>query len=392
MADNLPNVVENLANSHESIGDSPIDLDDGDIQSEDQNGGEILAGETSIAATVSEQSCEFLQREAPADNTCEASFDKKEAVVTHTDASDVSSNDLSGPEDGECDSDEERGRVEYTKTHYRQIVKVRPPINYPPPPVESVPLGEHKADFDLPLEDISPERDTGDLEEVQDPYTDFVPPEAQADSPVNKFSEDSSLEKRKFKKKKEKKKRRRDSEGRKSKDDKKRKYSEEERYVGSPISSGPDNLDNTSPIGDSPISSGEDNWTAKHKPSLKPSDKIFYKQPPPSLSIANSGQRNLSLPKPTPAGSGNFSATVQPNLGQQSHSTASAAVYSSNTFAVASATSFSSTSAYHNLSKSYSGQSYSLSGGSYSAVSGFQISSAQTTTPLHFSVPPPNLR
>jgi hypothetical protein len=385
MADNLPDVVENLANSHESIGDSPIDLDDGDINSEEQNGDSELKSDITAG---DDRSSDYRGQDDSLNSTFETGVDKKEPPVTHTDASDVSSNDLSGPEDGECDSEEERGRTEFTKTHYRQSVKLRQTVSYSAPPPIPVPIiSDHKADFDLPLEDISPERDTEDLE-VQDPYTDFVPPEAQVISPVDTFPpEDSAVEKRKFKKKKEKKekKRRRDSEGRRSKDEKKRKHSEEEKYVGSPISSGPDNLDNTSPIGDSPISSGEDNWTSTKYPKQllsKSSEKAYYTQA--SQSVIQSSQRTLILPKPTPAGT-SFTS------GQQQSQGSGYSQPQSKLYIAGASASYSSTSVYQS---SYSAGQTSLgyqlaSSKTYSSSTSYQIPSGQAA--LNFSVPPPNL-
>jgi len=398
MADNLPNVVENLANSHEAIGDSPIDLEDVDcdnqLQGEQLNGGSTIESHrpSSDKKDLSlVKNCEDLQEDTQ-DSIFDTSSDRKEALVTHTDASDVSSNDLSGPEDGECDSEEERGRAttEFSKAHFRQSVKHRVQANYQPSLQEDPIVGENPAEFDLPLEDISPEREQEETEQVQDPYTDFVPPEAQAISPVNNYLADNSpVEKRKFKKKKEKKKRRRDSEGRKNKEDKRRKYSEE-KYVGSPISSGPDNLDNTSPIGDSPISSAEENNWTPSKTNKKSSEKAFYNYFPSATSTL---QRNLSLPKPTPAGSSTAfivgaqsagAATSYTSVSQQQNQIAYPQIpapYAAGT-------------ASYNLNTIYTAQQqavYSgtaLSSATYSATS-FQ-SSTSAKAPIHCIVPPPN--
>ena len=387
MADNLPDVVENLANSHESIGDSPIDIDDADLHSGEQNGDSLSRSD--FPTDEGRVSDSHKGADDSFNSISDTGFDKKDPPVTHTDASDVSSNDLSGPEDGECDSEEERGKPEFTKTHYRQSVKLRQSVQYTVPPLEPAPvISEHETGFDLPLEDISPERDTEDLE-VQDPYTDFVPPEAQSISPVNTFpQEESTPDKKKVKKKKEKKKRRRDSEGRKSKDEKKRKYSEEEKYVGSPISSDPDNLDNTSPIGDSPISSGEDNWSAPkyHKQVLQSSDKSYFK--PVTQSTNQIPQRNLVLPKPTPAGSSFIPGQQQPGQGYQQHQIKS---YTASLGGVPVASTYSATSAFQS---SYSGGQvalgYQLTSATYSSSTSYQLQSGQAA--VNFSVPPPNLR
>lgn len=382
MAVNLPDVVENLANSHESIGDSPIDIDDVDLHSGELNGDSVHRSD--FPANDDKGADDSFN------SISDTGFEKKDPPVTHTDASDVSSNDLSGPEDGECDSEEERGKPEFTKTHYRQSVKLRQSVQYTVPPLEPTPvISEHETGFDLPLEDISPERDTEELE-VQDPYTDFVPPEAQSISPLNTFPlEESTLDKKKPKKKKDKKKRRRDSEGRKSKDEKKRKYSEEDKYVGSPISSGPDNLDNTSPIGDSPISSGEDNWTAPkyHKQVLQSSDKSYFK--PVIQSVNQIPQRNLVLPKPTPAGSSFIPGPHQTGQGYQQHQIKS---YTASLGGVASASTYTATSVFSQ--SSYTGGQvalgYQLSSATYSSSTSYQLQSGQAA--VNFSVPPPNLR
>jgi len=276
-----------------------------------------------------------------------------EGKIAYADASDVSSNDLSGPEDGECDSEEESGKVtaQFTKTQFRQhrVPPPRQPLIYKKPE-EFVP--EKSKEFvPLPLEDISPERDIDDLEDVQDPYTDFVPPEAQEETDnileLNPFRENvdkpftpekpfnTSLqedspggEKRKKGKKgkKEKKKRRRDSDGlRRSRDSKRRKYSDEERIVGSPISSDPDpDLPGTSPtLGGSPISSGEESWpTGRYAAETKPAKPTtpfkhktapvllpdpthpppsLYHNPPPSAFSYAVGPPPPGLPKPSPA-------------------------------------------------------------------------------------------
>jgi len=393
MADNLPNVVENLANSHEAIGDSPIDLED--VDCDNQIEGEQLNGSSTIEShrTGSDnkdlslvKNCEDLQEDTQ-DSIFDTSSDRKEAVVKHTDASDVSSNDLSGPEDGECDSEEERGRAttEFSKAHFRQSVKLRAQANYPPTVQEDPIVGDNPAEFDLPLEDISPEREQEESEQVQDPYTDFVPPEAQAISPVNNYlAENSPVEKRKFKKKKEKKKRRRDSEGRKNKEDKRRKYSEE-RYVGSPISSGPDNLDNTSPIGDSPISSGEENNWTPSKTNKKSPEKTFYNFFP---STASTVQRNLSLPKPTPAGNTSFV------VGAQSTAAAYNSVSQQQNQVVYPQlpTPYVAGSASYNINTSYTVQQQtvyqSTASATYSTTS-FQ-SNTSAKAPIHCIVPPPN--
>merc|ERR1712098_458279 len=91
----------------------------------------------------------------------------------YSDASDVSSNDLSGPEDGECESDEEGGGRKSA-----ELVRRNPLRRAPPPPVDftekdAIEETEEAENFDLPLEDISPDREAE--EEPVDPFADFVP-------------------------------------------------------------------------------------------------------------------------------------------------------------------------------------------------------------------------
>ena len=131
-------------------------------------------------------------------------IEKTEAAVDA--ASDVSSNELSGPEDGECESDREFGEEDKPKAPRARPVLLPlpsspepgvptlplPPIPCPQPSVTSVPVcdqsepaveaaSDNKPDsFDPPsdLEDISPERESP-TEDPADPFADFVPEEAK---------------------------------------------------------------------------------------------------------------------------------------------------------------------------------------------------------------------
>ena len=132
----------------------------------------------------------------------DSDVEKSEAVDA---VSDVSSNELSGPEDGECESDREFGEEDKPK-----VIRSRPallplprspepgvptvttviplppaaPVTEQIPPTETV--GEankqsNKPDtFDPPsdLEDISPERESPS-EDHSDPFADFVPEEVK---------------------------------------------------------------------------------------------------------------------------------------------------------------------------------------------------------------------
>ena len=62
---------------------------------------------------------------------------------------------------------------------------------------------ENCENFDLPLEDISPEREEAeeDIEDPVDPYTDFVPPEATEEPFVSPVRSKPKKEKKKKKKK-----------------------------------------------------------------------------------------------------------------------------------------------------------------------------------------------
>ena len=118
--------------------------------------------------------------------------------------SDVSSNELSGPEDGECESDREFGEEDKPKApRARPVllplprspepgVPTLPTLPCPLPPVASLPVSDktepavetpsdNKLDsFDPPsdLEDISPERESP-TEDPADPFADFVPEEVK---------------------------------------------------------------------------------------------------------------------------------------------------------------------------------------------------------------------
>ena len=135
-------------------------------------------------------------------------IEKTEAAVDA--ASDVSSNELSGPEDGECESDREFGEEEKPKApRARPVLLPLPrspepgvptvpsltPLPCPLPSLSSLPSvslsdkaepaaetpSDNKPDsFDPPsdLEDISPERESP-TEDLSDPFADFVPEEAK---------------------------------------------------------------------------------------------------------------------------------------------------------------------------------------------------------------------
>ena len=131
-------------------------------------------------------------------------IEKSEAAVDAV--SDVSSNELSGPEDGECESDREFGEEDKPKAPRARPALLPlprspepgvptlplPPIPCSQPSLASVPVSDqsepavqtasdNKLDsFDPPsdLEDISPERESP-TEDPADPFADFVPEEAK---------------------------------------------------------------------------------------------------------------------------------------------------------------------------------------------------------------------
>merc|ERR1712192_161873 len=109
----------------------------------------------------------------------------------YSDASDVSSNDFSGPEDGECESDEEgRKSAEFGRKNpgpdlgpnsadfvrQKSFRRTLPPVPEAATPIK--PDFETR-EFDIPLEDISPDREVGVEEDPVDPFADFVPEEAK---------------------------------------------------------------------------------------------------------------------------------------------------------------------------------------------------------------------
>jgi len=229
--------------------------------------------------------------------------------------SDVSSNDFSGPEDGECESEESPGREQ------RDSARRKGALRRPVEGTESFINQEIKADqencenFDLPLEDISPEREEAeeDIEDPVDPYTDFVPPEATEEPFVSPVRSKPKKEKKK-KKKKDK------------KPSRKRRSQEEDEsdcrlQLGSPISSGPDSPlgDRLTPVrqefplaGGSPISSGDEAFESLPRGGLprrladcerlpegpySPVPQPCNQPPQPPL---RRGPRTPSLPPPTP--------------------------------------------------------------------------------------------
>ena len=122
--------------------------------------------------------------------------DKAEAVDA---VSDVSSNELSGPEDGECESDREFGEEDKPKVPRARpsllplprapepgvpsvhTVPTAPPAPSLPPVTETETPSDNKLEtFDPPsdLEDISPERESA-TEDPSDPFADFVPEEVK---------------------------------------------------------------------------------------------------------------------------------------------------------------------------------------------------------------------
>jgi len=277
--------------------------------------------------------------------------DPKDSITAYSDASDVSSNDFSGPEDGECETDEEgRKSAEFGRKsaelgpNSADFVRQKPfrrlLVPHPPPVSEETDF-ENRAksdfevrDFDLPLEDISPEREAGIEEDPVDPFADFVPEEAkEADfppEPTDFSSEatfapvepDFSVEPEsdtnykpvsspsKHSKPKKEKKRKKEK---KKKKDKKKRPSEDDStpiHMGSPISSGPDEPVNPvsdfgpigSPIAGSPISSGDETFDPVRSPvNLQPSEsdqpRKFYQSPTPEFHVRK-GPQTPPLPPP----------------------------------------------------------------------------------------------
>ena len=144
----------------------------------------------------------------------DSDLDKAEAVDA---VSDVSSNELSGPEDGECESDREFGEEDKPK-----VTRSRPALlplpRSPEPGVPTLttvtplpPLSDKAQSNDTPsesskptikpdtfdppsdLEDISPERESP-TEDPADPFADFVPeevkPEEAKEAEFESFSPD----------------------------------------------------------------------------------------------------------------------------------------------------------------------------------------------------------
>jgi len=198
-------------------------------------------------------------------DSCPSQWNTTSQGTNYSDASDVSSNDLSGPEDGECESEEE-GR----RSAELQVVRRKAQRRALPPPhlvkKEETTEKKEEEEFELPLEDISPERETvDDQEEAVDPFADFVPPEAANEPFVSQV---------RARPRKEKKKKRKAKEKRRERAERKRRSQEEHEdqdsllQLGSPISSGPDEPLNVTerfppaPAKDlgSPISSGDETF------------------------------------------------------------------------------------------------------------------------------------
>merc|ERR1719362_2631789 len=198
-------------------------------------------------------------------DSCTSQWNTTSQGTNYSDASDVSSNDLSGPEDGECESEEE-GR----RSAELQVVRRKAQRRALPPPhlvkKEETTEKKEEEEFELPLEDISPERETvDDQEEAVDPFADFVPPEAANEPFVSQV---------RARPRKEKKKKRKAKEKRRERAERKRRSQEEHEdqdsllQLGSPISSGPDEPLNVTerfppaPAKDlgSPISSGDETF------------------------------------------------------------------------------------------------------------------------------------
>jgi len=266
----------------------------------------------------------------------------KEVGPVYSDASDVSSNDFSGPEDGECESDEEgRKSAEFGRKsselgpNSADFVRQKSFRRTLPPVSEAAATTKpdfETRDFDIPLEDISPEREVGVEEDPVDPFADFVPEEAKEAefAPVEEFprepecapgiEEEEGFAKEGFtqisvepeeifqaetkhnKPKKDKKKKK----DKKRKKDKKKRPSEDDStpiHLGSPISSGPDEPVNPvlpgtcigSPIAGSPISSEDDTFDSL--PHSESDQRHIYKSPPPEFH-KRKGPQTPPLPPP----------------------------------------------------------------------------------------------
>ena len=88
----------------------------------------------------------------------------------------------------------------------------------PPPPhlvkKEEAPEKKEEEEFELPLEDISPEREAvDDQEDPVDPFADFVPPEAANEPFVSQVRARSRKEKKKKRKGKDKRRERAERKG-----------------------------------------------------------------------------------------------------------------------------------------------------------------------------------
>jgi len=280
--------------------------------------------------------------------------DLKDSKAAYSDASDVSSNDFSGPEDGECESDEEGRKSAELGLKSAELgpnsadfVRQKPfrRLLVPQPvPVSAENKTEFEGrDFDLPLEDISPDRETVEEEDPVDPFADFVPEEAKEalfppenpDFPAENnfapavepdlaselesdpsFNQLTSPSKHSKPKKDKKKKEEKDKKKKKKKKDKKKRPSEDDStpiHMGSPISSGPDDpvipesdfFPIRSPIAGSPISSGDETFDPVRSPTCdQPSDsdiqaqpRSFYNSPGPEFHVRK-GPQTPPLPPP----------------------------------------------------------------------------------------------
>eukprot|EP00092_Neocalanus_flemingeri_P019589 GFUD01021221.1.p1 GENE.GFUD01021221.1~~GFUD01021221.1.p1 ORF type:complete len:1227 (-),score=286.33 GFUD01021221.1:356-4036(-) len=283
--------------------------------------------------------------------------DLKDGVTVYSDASDVSSNDFSGPEDGECESDEEgRKSAEFgrksaelgpksadfvrQKPFRRLLVPHEPPVSEEAEFESRSKPDFETRDFDLPLEAISPEGEAGVEEDPVDPFADFVPEEAKEAEfpPQAEFSSETTfvpaaaeppefqpdlesdppvfstaLSPSKHSKPKKDKKKKKDK---KRKKDKKKRPSEDDStpiHLGSPISSGPDDPVDVvdpvsefgpigSPIAGSPISSGDETFEPVRSPgnfqaSESDHSRNFYNSPVPEFHVRK-GPQTPPLPHP----------------------------------------------------------------------------------------------
>ena len=273
---------------------------------EDSGLGEVNVG----AADSSWESCTAsINRTNLSQESNSSQWNTTGQGANYSDASDVSSNDLSGPEDGECESEEEGRRSAELQVVRRKAQQRRAP---PPPHLvkkEEAPEKKEEEEFELPLEDISPEREAvDDQEDPVDPFADFVPPEAATEPFVSQVRARSRKEKKKKRKGKDK---RRERAERKRRSQEEHEDQDSLLQLGSPISSGPDEPLNvndrfqSAPVKDlgSPISSGDETFEPELPRVGQPrrveelSDREVYSNPPPPFKPGpRKGPRTPPLP------------------------------------------------------------------------------------------------